>query len=85
VTHHASPAFWKAYEALAPGVREIADRSFALLKDDPQHPSLRLKKVGIYWSARVDKRHRALAMEVEDGLLWFWIGTHDDYGRLIKG
>lgn len=83
MTHHASPAFWKAYEALPAGIREIADKSFALLKSDPRHPSLQLKKVGDYWSVLATKRHRALAIEVEGGLLWFWIGTHDEYMRLI--
>jgi hypothetical protein len=43
-----------------------------------------LKKVGNYWSVRASKRHRALAVEVEDGLLWFWIGTHDEYERIIN-
>jgi len=85
VTHRASPAFWKAYDALPAGLRDIADRSFALLKSDPQHPSLHFKKVGEYWSVRVGRRHRALATEVEDGLLWFWIGTHADYDRIVKG
>jgi hypothetical protein len=50
VIHHASPAFWKSYEALPAGIREIADKSFALLKSDPRHRSLQLKKVGDYWS-----------------------------------
>jgi hypothetical protein len=84
VTHHASPAFWKAYEDLPAGTREIADKSFALLKSDPRYPSLQLRKVGDYWSVRATKRHRALAIEVEGGLLWFWIGTHDEYMRLIN-
>jgi hypothetical protein len=28
--------------------------------------------------------YRALAVEVDDGMLWFWIGTHADYDALIK-
>jgi hypothetical protein len=83
VKHHASPAFWKAYAALPAGVRSSADKSFALLKRSPNHPSLHLKKVGDYWSVRATRRHRALAIEAGDGLLWFWIGTHDDYECLI--
>jgi hypothetical protein len=81
--HFASPAFWAAYERLPERVRALADRNFALLKADPQHPSLHFKRVGRYWSARVGLRHRALAVEVEDGLLWFWIGSHADYDALI--
>jgi hypothetical protein len=53
------------------------------LKRNPGHSSLHLKKVGDYWSVRVTKRYRAVATEAEDGLLWFWIGTHEDYERLI--
>jgi hypothetical protein len=83
MTHHASPAFWRVYEALPTQVRDTADKSLALLKCNPQHPSLHFKKVGNYWSVRVGRRHRALATEVGDGLLWFWIGTHEDYQRLI--
>ena len=80
--HFASPAFWKAYEALPARVRELADKNYALLKENPQHPSLRFKKVGRFWSVRIGLRYRALAVEVEDGLLWFWIGSHADYDAL---
>jgi hypothetical protein len=82
--HFASPAFWDAYEKLPAAARELADKNYGLLKQDPQHPSLRLKKVGKYWSARVGLRHRALAVEVEGGLLWFWIGSHADYDAMIR-
>jgi hypothetical protein len=44
--HFASRAFWEAYAKLPAQVRELADKNYALLKRDPQHPSLRSKKVG---------------------------------------
>ena len=81
--HFASPAFWEAYAKLPAAVRELADKNYALLKDNPRHPSLQFKKVGRYWSVRVGLRYRALATEVDDGLLWFWIGSHADYDKLI--
>ena len=65
-------------------IRRLADKNFDLLKADPRHPSLRLKKVGRYWSARIGDNHRTLAVESPDGLIWFWIGTHADYDRLIR-
>jgi hypothetical protein len=65
--HFASPRFWKAYERLPEKVRAHADKSFALLKQDPHHPSLKLKPVGRYWSVRVGLGYRALAIEGEDG------------------
>lgn len=82
--HFASSRFWIAYEALPRHIRELADKNYALLKEDPHHPSLSLKKVGRFWSVRVGIRHRALAVEVDDGLLWFWIGSHSDYDKLVR-
>jgi len=71
------------YDQLADHIRDLADKNFSLLKTDPQHPSLQFKKVGDYRSARVGLGNRALAVEVEDGLLWFWIGTHAEYDEWI--
>ena len=61
-----------------------ADQSYALLKTNPTHPSLHLKKVDKYWSIRASGTYRALGLPVEDGILWFWIGTHAEYERLIE-
>ncbi len=83
MTHVASPDFWRLYEQLPENVRRLADKNFEILKADPRHPSLRLKKVGRYWSARIGDSYRTLAVESPDGLVWFWIGTHADYDRLI--
>lgn len=85
MNHFASPSFWKCYHALTADIRELADKSFALLQTDSAHPSLHFKKVGRYRSTRVGLRYRALAVEVDDGLLWFWIGDHVEYDRLING
>jgi hypothetical protein len=82
--HFASPAFWEAYQKLPGQVRDLADKNFALLKQDPRHPSLHFKKAGHFWSVRVGLRYRALAVEIEDGLLWFWIGSHSEYDQLIE-
>lgn len=81
--HVASQRFWRAYERLPAPVRAHADRQFALLKTSPDHPSLHLKKAGRFWSVRVGMRYRALAVEIEGGLLWFWIGTHADYDAMV--
>lgn len=83
--HFTSPDFWQLYDRLPENIRRLADKNFELLKSDPRHPSLRLKKAGRYWSARVGDNYRTLAVESRDGLIWFWfwIGTHTDYDRLI--
>jgi hypothetical protein len=82
--HFTSPAFWDCYTQLPNRIQELADRNYELLKNNPYHPSLHLKKVGKYWSVRIGLRYRAIGVEIEDGVLWFWIGTHADYDDLIK-
>ena len=84
MNHFASPGFWQCYSALPVEIRSLADKNFQLLRENPSHPSLHFKKVGRYRSARVGLQYRALAVEVEDGLLWFWIGDHSEYDRLIN-
>ncbi|MGI8541248.1 MAG: hypothetical protein ACR2N0_15990 [Rubrobacteraceae bacterium] len=64
-------------------VRELADKNFALLKENPRHPSLHFKRTGRFFSARVGLSHRVLGVEAEDGVLWFWIGSHADYDKLL--
>ena len=81
--HHASSKFWELYGALPAEVRELADKSYERLKSDPRHPSLHLKKIGDLWSVRVGAHHRALAVEIEGGMLWFWIGTHAEYDKIV--
>lgn len=82
--HWASADFWHAYRNLPAPIHELADKNFALLKSDPRHPSLRLKRVGDYYSVRVGWAYRALGVEVPDGILWIWIGNHADYEKLIQ-
>ncbi len=82
--HVANRAFWEAYGRLPEQVRALADKNFAILKENPGHRSLRFKKVGRYWSARVGLGYRALAVEADNNLVWFWIGSHTDYDALIR-
>ena len=84
MNHFAAPSFWSRYRELPPDIQVLADKSFRLLKADSRHPSLRLKKAGALWSVRIGKRHRALAKERREGLVWFWIGLHDAYEELLR-
>ena len=63
VNHFTTPDFWYCYRHLTDEVRELADKCFDLLRQNPHHPSLRLKKVGPYWSARVGLNYRVLARD----------------------
>jgi mRNA-degrading endonuclease RelE of RelBE toxin-antitoxin system len=83
VKHTASSRFWNVYHTLPEDIRSLADKNFQLLKSNPRHPSLRLKRIGELWSARVGDHYRALGSDVQGGINWFWIGTHADYNKII--
>ena len=84
MNHRTSSRFWALYDELPEDTRILADKRYELLKRDPHHPSLQLKKVGKLWSARVSLSLRVLAAEDGDDLVWFWIGDHKEYERLIR-
>ena len=85
--HFALPRFWSLYEQLSDDVQRLADQNFELLKADPYHPSLHFKKVGRrkqLWSVRVGLHYRALGLDKPEGVVWFWIGSHGEYDKLIS-
>jgi hypothetical protein len=82
--HCTNSDFQECYNRLSRQVKKLADKNFKLLKENPYHPSLHLKKVRNYWSIRVGKGHRAIAVEIDNTLIWFWVGTHAEYDRQIQ-
>lgn len=80
------PSFWRAYKRLDPPVREAAHRAYKLFADNPDHPSLRFKKLGGYdnvWSVRINEQYRAVAERSGDTVVWVWIGSHNDFDNLF--
>ncbi|WP_090456839.1 hypothetical protein [Nitrosospira sp. Nsp1] len=82
--HFTSTRFWRCYQQLPTTVRDLADKNFLLLQQNPSHPSLQFKKIGKVWSARVGVHYRAIAAETDKGLVWLWIGSHADYDKLFS-
>jgi len=79
--------FRKAFVTLPKPVQQQARDAYRQFKQDTWHPSLRFKQVHptlpIY-SARVSKSYRAVGVRNADGIVWFWIGTHTDYDKLLS-
>jgi hypothetical protein len=63
LSHFASPDYWPLYHRLPSRVRRTADKYFNLLKSDPRHHSLHLKKIGDLWSVRAGIHYRAVGMD----------------------
>ncbi|CAN5564558.1 hypothetical protein BH09PLA1_BH09PLA1_28230 [soil metagenome] len=76
------PSFWRAYEALDPRVRLAARKAYQLFQANPEHPSLRFKKLGGYehvWSVRINEQYRAVGERGGDTITWVWIGSHNEF------
>ena len=76
------PSFRRAYAALDPRVKEAARRAYQLFHSDPDHPSLRFKKLQGYenvWSVRINEQYRAVGERDGDVIEWAWIGSHNEF------
>lgn len=81
--HYTSSDFWQHYEKLPIDIQELADKNYQLLKENPRHPSLQLKRIEELWSVRIGLRYRALGIDAPDGIQWIWIGSHAEYDQII--
>jgi hypothetical protein len=78
-----APEFWQRFARLRPEIQERARKQYRLWLQNHNHPSLRFKKVGRFWSVRIDDGHRALGIEANGVIVWFFIGPHDEYESRI--
>ncbi len=71
---------------LPPEVQQEAKRAYRLFRANPAHPGLRFKKLegeDDIFSVRIGLAYRALAVMKGNRVVWFWIGSHADYDRLM--
>lgn len=81
-------AFWQLFGRLPPEIRQQAVLKYKLWRENPAHPSLRFKQVHAarpIFSVRISRDYRALGVRDQaDSIVWFWIGSHTDYDRLLR-
>lgn len=81
--------FRSLYKALPLAIRKIAIENYGFWKNNSKHPSLHFKPISPkrlrVWSVRVGSDYRALALVENDTAKWFWIGTHKNYERILRG
>jgi hypothetical protein len=79
--------FRELFARLPAHVQQQAREAYRLFRENPQHPGLHFKKVlddPITFSARVGIGYRAVAALDGNTLVWFWIGSHADYDKLLQ-
>ena len=80
-------SFWAAFDNLQEEIQEIAQKKFVIWKENPFHPSLKFKCVNTahdIWSARITRDYRVLGVMNDGEIIWYWIGSHQDYEGLLK-
>ena len=83
----ATRRFWKLYESLPEPIQRLAAKNYRLWRTNPAHPSLDFKQLHgseERFSVRVGDHYRGLGQRVADGVEWVWIGTHEEYNKLIR-
>ncbi len=79
--------FRKCFESLPDIVQEEARKVYAKWRTNPYNEKLKFKKIhnkGDIYSVRIGLNWRAIGLKNEDKVIWFWIGSHSDYDKLIK-
>jgi len=84
---HITNKFREAFAELPADVQEQARQAYRLFIENPYHPSLQFKSIHptrpIY-SVRVGLNYRAVGTRDGDEIIWYWIGSHAEYDRLIR-
>jgi hypothetical protein len=75
---------------LPQGIQELADAAFKKFSEDPLHPALanhplddthKGKHRLLSRSVSVTMRYRAIYTVHGDDVVWYWIGSHEDYNN----
>ena len=84
-----STNFLSEFSKLPEHIKKTARKNYKLWKENQRHPSLEFKEIDSrekMWSIRVGIGWRALGkMNGQEKIIWFWIGSHSSYDKLIKG
>ncbi|MBA3066693.1 hypothetical protein FP828_09425 [bacterium] len=79
--------FWKCYAELPAMARKQAKEVYNLFLRDPYYPSLHFKRVHStrpIFSVRITKNYRAVGVLQDNEIIWFWIGSHSEYKKLLR-
>lgn len=83
-----SRRFKKLYRQLPLEIRKLAKENYRLWKHNPSHPSIHFKsfhpKHLNIWSARIGDNYRALALWETETVEWIWIGSHEEYEKILR-
>jgi hypothetical protein len=74
-------------EKLPEHIQVKARKTYRLWLVNPLHPSLQFKQIhsiSPIYAVRISLGYRALGILEDDTMVWFWIGSHEEYNSMIK-
>jgi hypothetical protein len=75
----------RCFHALPGDIQRLAREKYQVWEQDCFHPSLHFKRLEAdVWSVRISQSYRALGRRKGPLIVWFWIGTHSDYDKLLQ-
>jgi hypothetical protein len=78
--------FHKLFVRLPRDVQEKAKNTYRLFKVNPYYPGIHFECIDrqeAIYSVRIGLRYRAVGLLEDDVILWFFIGSHEDYNNLF--
>ncbi len=84
---HLTKDFRTCFSKLPERIQRLARENYKLWKSNPYHPSLDFKRISkkySTYSVRIGIGWRIVGFKKANAVIWFWIGSHADYDKLIQ-
>ena len=84
---HTTERFRKLLAQLPKEIQKQAEEAYLQFENDPYYPGLRFKRVHSkqpIYAVRISRDYRALGIQRDNEIIWFWIGSHSDYYKILK-
>jgi hypothetical protein len=79
--------FRKAFQKLPKEVQKQAKQTYRRWKRNPYQAALEFKPVHLtkpVYSVRIGLKWRAVGILENHVIVWFWIGSHEEYNKLLN-
>jgi hypothetical protein len=79
--------FWKCFHRLPKQIKLQAVITYRQWKANHFYPSLNFKQISQKvptYSVRIGRDWRAIGLSKNNTIIWFWIGSHENYNNNIK-
>jgi len=84
---HMTSQFRELLANLPKEIQQQSKEAYRRFRDNPYCPSLYFKRIhstqSIY-SARISRNYWAVGVQYSNEIIWFWIGSHSDYDKILK-